>query len=183
MPVAWGRRSYRERRRDRSGRSAGRADPAPARRACARSVTFFVIPVTAVPTQEIGLGCVAHDVTSLPPIDTVMRPICPRWAARNASAAASCVVVGYSTAPAVWGKTSGHPIEETSRRRRGPSAAKVHQLQTRRLRHDCGVARRCSLPRLVPDRVRITQRHVERRATWSSPVPAETARGLRSRRR
>ena len=40
---------------------------------------------------------------------TVINPTCPRWAVRNASAAAACVVVGYKCAPAVCGHTSGHP--------------------------------------------------------------------------
>ncbi len=72
------------------------------------------MPVTAVATQLIGLACVAQAVTSFPPIDTVISPMCPRWAVRKASAAASWVVVGYSTTPAVCGRTSGHPIDDTS---------------------------------------------------------------------
>src|SRR5580692_8054485 len=92
---------------------SGTLGPAAARRATARPVTFVVMPVTAVATQLIGLACVAQAVTSFPPIDTVMSPTCPRWAVRNASAAASWVVVGYSTDPAVCGNTSGHPIEDT----------------------------------------------------------------------
>ena len=72
-------------------------------------VTFFSMLVTAVPTQGIGVACVAQAVTSFPPMDTVISPICPRWAVMNASAAAACVVVGYRCAPAVCGRTSGHP--------------------------------------------------------------------------
>ncbi len=60
----------------------------------ARLVTFLVMPVTAVATHATGLACVAQAVTSFPPIDTVMSPMCPRWADRNVSAAASWVVVG-----------------------------------------------------------------------------------------
>ena len=50
--------------------------------------------MTAVPTQGIGSDFVAHAVTSLPPMDTVINPMCPRWAVRNASAAAAWVVCG-----------------------------------------------------------------------------------------
>jgi hypothetical protein len=42
-------------------------------------------------------------------MDTVIRPMCPRWLERKASAAAACVVVGYVTTCDVWGRTSGHP--------------------------------------------------------------------------
>src|ERR1700728_3453992 len=92
---------------------SGTPAPAADRKATARLVTFLVMPATAVDTQLIGLACAAQAVTSLPPIDTVMSPICPRWAVRKASAAASWVVVGYSTAPAVCGRTSGHPVDDT----------------------------------------------------------------------
>src|ERR1700722_14985689 len=90
----------------------GTSGPAAARRAAAKLVTFLVMPVTAVDTQLIGLACTAHAVTSLPPMETVISPMCPRCAVRNTSAAASCVVVGYRTTPAVWGNTSGHPTED-----------------------------------------------------------------------
>src|SRR5580658_7578384 len=92
---------------------SGTPAPTADRKATARLVTFLVMPATAVATQLTGLACVAQAVTSLPPIETVMSPMCPRWAVRKASAAASWVVVGYSTAPAVCGRLSGHPIEDT----------------------------------------------------------------------
>src|ERR1700689_1309672 len=91
----------------------GTPGPAADRKATARFVTFLVMPATAVETQLIGLAWAAQAVTSLPPIDTVISPMCPRCAVRKASAAASWVVVGYGTAPAVCGRTSGHPIEDT----------------------------------------------------------------------
>ena len=59
-----------------------------------RVLTFFEMVVTAPATQLIGLAFVAHEVTSFPPMLTVMSPMCPLWALRNASAAAACVVVG-----------------------------------------------------------------------------------------
>ena len=39
-------------------------------------------------------ACAAQAVTSFPPMDTVISPMWPRWALRNASAAAACVMVG-----------------------------------------------------------------------------------------
>ena len=87
--------------------------PTLARSAAAKAVTLLVMPVTAVPTQLMGFAWAAHAVTSLPPMDTVIRPMCPRWAVRNASAAAAWVVVGYSTAPVVCGRGSGQPTVAT----------------------------------------------------------------------
>jgi len=47
--------------------------PAAERRPDASAVTFVEMLDTAAATQGIGLAPAAHDVTSLPPIDTVMR--------------------------------------------------------------------------------------------------------------
>jgi hypothetical protein len=73
---------------------SGTRGPAAARSAAARVLTFFAIAVVAAATQLTGLLRVAHEVTSFPPMLTVMRPMCPRWAVRKASAAVACVVVG-----------------------------------------------------------------------------------------
>ena len=54
----------------------------------------MVMPTTAVATQGSGFAWAAQAVTSLPPMDTVMRPMCPQWAVMKASAAAAWVVVG-----------------------------------------------------------------------------------------
>ena len=66
--------------------------PAAARRRCASAPTFAFSRSTAAATHAIGSGSAAQAVTSLPPIDTVIRPTLPRFARRNASAAAICVV-------------------------------------------------------------------------------------------
>ena len=64
------------------------------RRSPANAVTLVVMSWTAVPTQAIGLAADTQPVTSLPPMETVMSPMWPLWAAMNASAAAIWVVVG-----------------------------------------------------------------------------------------
>src|SRR5580704_6060547 len=87
----------------------GTFGPAAVRRSSASVVTLVVMLLTAVPTQLIGLLCVAHAVTSLPPMETVMSPMWLRCAVMKASAAAICVVLGYVIPPVVCGRTSGHP--------------------------------------------------------------------------
>ena len=73
---------------------SGTPGPAAVRSAAARLETFLVMLATAVDTQEMMSACLAHGVTSLPLMDTVISPMCPRWAVMKASAAAACVVVG-----------------------------------------------------------------------------------------
>src|ERR1700674_4983668 len=60
--------------------------------------TLDLIVVDADSTQGIGLEALAHVVTSLPPMETVMSPIRPGLAAMKARAAPSWVAVGYVTA-------------------------------------------------------------------------------------
>ena len=66
--------------------------PAAARSRLVSLVTFVLITLTASATQVVGSASLTHFVTSLPPIDTVIRPTFPRLARRNASAAAVCVL-------------------------------------------------------------------------------------------
>ncbi len=72
----------------------GTVGPAALRRSEASAVTLVAMPLTAAATQLMGLALSAHPVTSLPPMETVISPMWPRWAVRKASAAAICVVVG-----------------------------------------------------------------------------------------
>ena len=65
--------------------------PAPAadRSWRARVLTSVPAAPTAVTTQVTGFGAVTQEVMSLPPMETVMRPIDPLCALMNASAAAA----------------------------------------------------------------------------------------------
>ncbi len=68
--------------------------PAALRRRLAILPTFLLIVSTAVVTQPIGSGALAHFVTSLPEMDTVTRAVCLRCFRRKLSAAASWVLFG-----------------------------------------------------------------------------------------
>src|SRR4051812_16068886 len=72
--------------------------------AALRSRVSSVLPLAltfsiAGPMHGIGSACLAHDVTSLPPIETVTSLTLPRWRLRNRTAAAVCVRPPYLTPP------------------------------------------------------------------------------------
>src|SRR3954447_9892734 len=67
--------------------------PAALRRRLVSAFTFVLITSTPSATHFVGSGWLMQRVTSLPPIETVIRPTLPRLAFRNASAAAVWVFV------------------------------------------------------------------------------------------
>src|SRR3954453_23654378 len=67
-----------------------------------RFISVLALALTlssAGPTHATGSGCLAQNVTSLPPIETVMRPMWPRCLETNFVAAATCVLPAYLGAP------------------------------------------------------------------------------------
>src|SRR6478672_8308358 len=84
--------------------------PAAARRRWTITGRLALMVDNAVPRQPATFGSRAHIVTSLPPIDTVMRSTAPGWARRNASAASSWVWESYGVAPAPRA-AAGQPCE------------------------------------------------------------------------
>src|ERR1700733_13916341 len=85
------------------------ADTRAARRSSASVVTCVLIPPRTPITQLTGDDAAAHAVTSFPPIDTVMSPICPGWALMNASAACTWVWP-MATGPAWVAAGGAYPL-------------------------------------------------------------------------
>jgi hypothetical protein len=73
--------------------------PAALRRRFSSAFPFVFTRSIAGPTQATGSGALAHAVTSLPPIETMIRPTSPRWRRRNRAAASACVLPAYCSPP------------------------------------------------------------------------------------
>src|SRR5579862_6360710 len=89
----------------------GTESPAADRSPSASVATFLRSPERAETTQVTGSGLATQSVMSFPPMDTVINRTWPRWARRNASAAAAWLWVRYDTAPetAVGPYGAAHP--------------------------------------------------------------------------